>query len=389
MHDREIEDRLRTALRAEGDALPLTITTAELERRLASRRRARSGGRLRLIAAGVAVVAVGSLAVMAVGWLRPPAVGSLPELSPSHGASAAVSPSPTATLPASLVPGCEPIDPTRSATPPSIAAGVIPGDSIAYEGHTGAYAWGGDTVGVPGSWDEPDAVEQFSLGPDPGAIELVSDACLASVEAEALMIHTREPDPQPVTLDVLRGAGGRVVDIAPPGVGIHLVRVRASFTTTDASPAWSETTFQVVVVFDAPELTMALPGAGDGPTADPNCASYDLASGAQAADQCGGPYEVVTDLSPLVVASGSPVQFRLTDGWQIDGGRVTAVQTDLVRAGTFAPEYSVDFLETGGPTVSVPVVLDPGEWIVRFSLNGSRGEDSFGAWYDFPLVVAE
>ncbi len=56
MHDREIEDRLRTALRAEGDALPLTITTAELERRLAMHRRARDGHWARLLAAGVAVV---------------------------------------------------------------------------------------------------------------------------------------------------------------------------------------------------------------------------------------------------------------------------------------------------------------------------------------------
>ena len=58
MHDGQLEERLRDVLRAEGDALPLTITTAELERRLAlgaasgsvaervsSRRRSSCGGR--------------------------------------------------------------------------------------------------------------------------------------------------------------------------------------------------------------------------------------------------------------------------------------------------------------------------------------------------------
>ena len=44
MHDTQIEEQLRGVLRAEGDAIPLTITTAELERRLAARRRRRAGG---------------------------------------------------------------------------------------------------------------------------------------------------------------------------------------------------------------------------------------------------------------------------------------------------------------------------------------------------------
>jgi hypothetical protein len=38
--------------------------------------------------------------------------------------------------------------------------------------------------------------------------------------------------------------------------------------------------------------------------------------------------------------------------------------------------------------LSVPVVLDVGSWIVRVSLNGSRGGDTFDAYYDLPLTVA-
>ena len=44
MHDSQIEEQLRGVLRAEGDGIPLTITAAELERRLAARRSATAGG---------------------------------------------------------------------------------------------------------------------------------------------------------------------------------------------------------------------------------------------------------------------------------------------------------------------------------------------------------
>ena len=52
MHDTNLEERLRSVLRQEGDGLPFTITTEELERRLALRRRDRNGRRLSLMAAG-------------------------------------------------------------------------------------------------------------------------------------------------------------------------------------------------------------------------------------------------------------------------------------------------------------------------------------------------
>ena len=53
MHDLRLEDQLRTTLRGEGDMLPLTITSDELERRLLLRRRERAARRMTLVAAGV------------------------------------------------------------------------------------------------------------------------------------------------------------------------------------------------------------------------------------------------------------------------------------------------------------------------------------------------
>jgi hypothetical protein len=97
MHDSQIEQELRTALRAEGEAPPLTITAAELERRLAARRRQANGRRLSLVAAAVAVVAVGSMVALTNGWLRLPAVGVVPQPSASAAPATAPGSSPTPT----------------------------------------------------------------------------------------------------------------------------------------------------------------------------------------------------------------------------------------------------------------------------------------------------
>ncbi len=96
MHDSRLEDQLRSALRADGEGLPLTITTDELERRLALRRRERNGLRLTLVAAGIAVVAVGSIVAFGNGWLRMPAGGVDPSPSPiaTHPSAPVTVPSP-------------------------------------------------------------------------------------------------------------------------------------------------------------------------------------------------------------------------------------------------------------------------------------------------------
>ena len=247
MHDSQIEDRLRTVLRAEGEALPLTITPDELVRRLALRRRERNGRRMGMLAAVLAVIALGSLVATTAGWIRMPAVGSGPEASP-----------------------------------------------------------------------QPLETPYQSLGPT-----------------------------------------------ATPLTGI--------------------------LRFDAPVLTM-IQGASDARDAKARCPSYQLASGAWADDQCGAPYEPITDIAPLGVpwvegAGANTLVFILSDSWQINQARVTAVQANLVASGSLAPEYSVAFVDQRGSSLAIPIPLDPGTWILRVSLNGSKGGDTFGAYYDLPLQV--
>ena len=92
MHDQSLEQKLRAALRAEGDGLAFTITPAELERRLALRRRGGLGPMGSLGLAAVVGIGLLGLAAVAGGWLETrPAV--VPPPSPSAVALASAGPS--------------------------------------------------------------------------------------------------------------------------------------------------------------------------------------------------------------------------------------------------------------------------------------------------------
>jgi hypothetical protein len=407
VHDREIEDRLRAVLRAEGDGLQVSITTQELERRLTIRRRDRMGRRVGLVAAALGIVAVGSLVVTAAPWVRGPgsAVGGAPDSSmvagsPSATAASSPSSAPEATG-STAAAGCEPVDPTASDNPPALVAGVIPGDSIGYGGAVIGSEWNGTTMGSAGSWDVPVELEPIVVGPDADAIEVAADVCLTNVASEAFLTNRNADSTAPgsIKLATLQGIGTRVVDLEPPSTGTWLVRVRASFATGDGSPAWSETIFRMNVLFDAPELTMSQGAGMDHRTVAARCPAYDLASGATVADPCAAPYQPITDVEPLAVYGGpaggtNGIDFVLAQSdlpeWELNVVRVTAVEADLVGAGSFAPEYSVAFIEDIGTSrVEVPIALDPGTWILRVSLTASRGGDSYGATYDFPYFVGQ
>lgn len=114
MHDTQLEEQLRGVLRAEGDGIPLTITTAELERRLAARRRSTGGRRLSWIAAAVAAIAVVSIVAAGNGWLKLPAIGTVP--SPSPSASAAPTAERSAVPSFKPVPGVGRIEPPEGST---------------------------------------------------------------------------------------------------------------------------------------------------------------------------------------------------------------------------------------------------------------------------------
>jgi hypothetical protein len=400
----QIEDRLRSILRNEGDGLTLNVSAQELERRLLLRRRARAGRRLRMIAAGIAAVAIGGIVVAGNGWLgSSPAVGGHPAptaaaiTSPSHSAVpsspelASSSPSASQTDDGSLP--CSALDPNQSSGPPILVAAAVPGDAIGFIGETVAAAWNGQATGTPGTWEGlPADPASIIVGPTADRLQAVSEGCFAQVTAEALLTVYAEvptPSPTPVPLPVIRGGtDSRVVDIQPPSVGGWTVRIRATFLTTDGSTAWSESLFRVLVPFDAPALTMTRPADARSASAVAHCPSYKLATGASASDQCGAPYAPISGVDPLIVTRGATATVALSAGWQIDHVKVTAVAADLVATGQNAPEYSVAFLDTGGPNASFPIVLDPGAWIVRVSVNGSKTNgDTFAAYYDLPVTV--
>jgi hypothetical protein len=377
MHDGGLEERLRGVLRGEGDALPMTITTAELERRLALRRRERIGRRSGFIAAALAVVALGAWAVTSGQRSQAPSVGS------------AATPAPSESSAPSLPVGCDPIDPGASDVPPELIIGIVPGDALAHGGRQVAAQWNGKTTGTPGTWDEP-PVDTEPIWIDAGsqAIEIIADTCLIDARAEALLTgYTTLPDPAPtpITLEVAGGLGSRVVEVEAPPTGGWTVRIRATYPTTDGSEAWSETLFFIGILFDAPGLT-GQPGFSD-VIAEAGCLSYELTSGASASDACHSPFTAIEGREPMVVPSGEFLAFRLEDGWGIEEARTVAVDAELVARGDLAPEYSVDLQQNVGPTLTVPITLDPGSWIVRIALNATRNGDTFGAHYDIAVTV--
>lgn len=97
MLDQSLESRLRSALQAEGDGLALTITAAELERRLALRRRPAPGRFASLGLAAAVTLTLAGLAAVAGGWFDPrpivpaPTSTVAPSVPPSAVPSAAPS----------------------------------------------------------------------------------------------------------------------------------------------------------------------------------------------------------------------------------------------------------------------------------------------------------
>ncbi len=122
MHDTQVEDRLRRVLRTEGDDLPFTVTTAELERRLLARRRAASGRRVSLVAAAIAAVAVAGMVAVSNGWIGMPAVATQPSPSPSPTSTAG--PSSPAAVKGLVAIDRDPSEPTLLEVTPRLSDGT-------------------------------------------------------------------------------------------------------------------------------------------------------------------------------------------------------------------------------------------------------------------------
>jgi hypothetical protein len=518
MHDGQVEDRLRSALRAEGDALPLTITPDELERRLALRGRERNGRRVSLIAAGVAVIAIGSVLAATGGWFGSASVGGSPEPStivePSIEPTAASTSEPTeAGLP------CSTIKPNPADQPPTLVLGATPGDSIRYGGALGAYRIGDRFDGVEGSWTSIDPASLERVPAVPPTERLVAlagfDACVTGLVADAVPIDARDAPALP--LADLSIAPTRQIEFDKPPSGEWLVRIHVTFATQGEVPAWSETFFRVdarnpsaslgpvlgnlpvlntppgTVFLDehsaqlqpsdptglteetvvgrvqprgmyivsmvclgsspmrwsighegqqdalvagdqtcdgtqseqavelgipADDLDVVLQGdpasawriivatitdtplfvppalrmwvASDPDGADAGTQAYGrCVSTAGRSDQCAGEWFVLDGVRSILLSPGGELTFALRDGWSIDQARITAAVTDQARVKLGPTEYSVGFVENGGPEVTIPVELGRGSWIVRVALNATRDGDTFGAYYDLPLFVGE
>jgi hypothetical protein len=518
VHDGSIEERLRSVLRAEGDALPLTITADELERRLALRRREQRNRRFGLVAAAVAVVAIGSLVAVNGAWLPTSDVGAtaMPTTSGPIRTPEATTASPEG-LP------CAIIEPNAADQPPTIVLGATPGDSIAWGGALGAYRLGDRVSGEPGDFGSINATNLDRVPAVPPTERLVvlagsplastPDPCLTGLVADAVPIDAIGAPVLP--LADLTIAPTRTIEFDKPPSGEWLVRVQAQFATTNGAPAWVETFFRVdarnpasslgpvlgnLPVLNTPPGTIFLdehsdqlePAETTGRTdrwvvgdVEPRpmylvyavclgssplrwsigregqfdfLAAGDLACDGQqvqewvergmptgnlavvlegdpatawrivvatvadapsfippairmietgntegsagaaqafgrcvshdgAADQCAGEWFVLEGARGILLPSNSRLTFGLEDGWTIDQARITAAVTDEVRARSFAPEYSVGFVDQGGPLITIPVDLGRGSWIVRVALNASKDGDTFGAHYDLPLVI--
>jgi hypothetical protein len=113
MFDDLLEERLRSSLRQAGDELRLSVTAAELERRLTVHRRTRTAKRSALLAAAVGIVAVGAIVGSAPSWFRQTQNQGATTASPWPTATATVSPSVASASP-------EPSAPTPAGRAPII-----------------------------------------------------------------------------------------------------------------------------------------------------------------------------------------------------------------------------------------------------------------------------
>ena len=354
MHDANLEERLRSVLRQEGDGLPFTITAEELERRLALRRRERNGRRLSLMAAGLAAIAVGTIFALGNGWLtNGPAVGTDATPSPDPNASAApsASPAPAASMQSAL--------PSLAMPPGTVVVDVtgkpdtsfISGESVQFEAGIvpprGQYrvalvCVGGGTI----RWDI--GLFRFAGGGE------------------------RSCDGSATTTDVSEG-------VPPEDMGV--------IVTTSPRNTW-----RIVITYEgdapafiAPQLFAfagdALVGNGAGGLA--SCVRWNDVS-----DSCGVPFLARDGAREVTVPVDSSLGIVLADGWRIDSVSVDAMDRDAARRDPFGVGRELPNVDEGGERVAIPLAgLEGGEWVVRLTVSGSKGDDTFGGTYSIPVII--
>ncbi len=284
MPDVAIEEGLRVAFQAEGDGLGLTITAAELERRMVARRQSRTGRRLQLVAAAIAIVAFGSLAAVSNGWFRLPAIGTTISPAPSSTPSA-----PTSGLqPIPATPGrieVTRIEPTTPADPVDRTfEATIQDEYIAL--HSTVSCLGDGTVDfyVDGQQQHVDCSSdgQTSVG--------------GTLQADDDVLDYRLVTTGDVAFGVLVDL--QVVSEPPPS------------EPAGSPPAFTPPEMQLSVsTLGRPGETLLLTTA---------CYSFELADGQTAIIPCVSDPRDVACCETLDVPWGSDLTFTIPDGWSID-----------------------------------------------------------------------
>jgi hypothetical protein len=236
MHDDLIERRLRDALRTDGDRLALTITPAELERRLSLRRRRpafRPTGLLLAAAVGIGLVGVAGLVG---GWFE-----RHPDATPGPSKLAVVGPSPSAVA-VDLPPASAPAPTDLPTIEDLIQAGPV-GDIVL------AQANGEESVipTVDLAVAHPSSVE---LGPVAGGPYRMEFGCLgrdgsaAFAATDLVPVGAASGDPtNPVACDgrmtstTISADGPSVLRLALPGSARWRLVVRSMNTGAAAPPS--------------------------------------------------------------------------------------------------------------------------------------------------------
>ncbi|MEA2520316.1 MAG: hypothetical protein QOF49_2396 [Chloroflexota bacterium] len=179
MHDQALEQKLRAALRAEGDALPLAISIAELERRDALRRR---GGLSPVATVGLAAavgIALLGLIGVAGGWFetRTAVVLPVPSSPPTAGIAPSSEPSPSPVTLLSLDEILAPLDPGSIVRAQAMGPADGPAPDVA-----GSQA---RSIGVA-----------FAPVATAGAYRVWS-ACLGQDDLEVIVVHPDASEAQP------------------------------------------------------------------------------------------------------------------------------------------------------------------------------------------------
>jgi hypothetical protein len=272
MHDTQVEDRLRRILRNEGEDLPFTITTAELERRLAARRRAAGGRRLSLVAAVVAAIAVGGMVAVSNGWVTPPGVATQP------------GPTPTPT-----------VAPTTSATP------TYPADRIREANPLGS-ATEAVLVRPVGDASRPDAFQVTRVDPLASTTTVIGTIPGSVLPADAEMAGGRVPvvsETGWLALPIIRNAGSD--SSFPALVVVDLTDLSLPPATFDHVDSASWDTADGLILANGGRLTFGVPGFGQVIPSEPVDAGINIVH----APHLGGPLTSVTEGSRFIGTAGT------------------------------------------------------------------------------------